>query len=1128
MRIRSDAEMFGRNGLLLGASIAALVIGCPALAQTQPTEGVTSPEETVAEQSTIEPVPDEGQPEAGTIVVTGSRIRGRPEFTSPDPVALIDPEVAKKEGKFDTAQTLQSSPIASGSTQITAAISSNFVTQGGAGTQTIDLRGLGPNRTLVLLNGRRAGPAGTRGAVAAFDLNVLPQSIIERVDVLKTGASSIYGSDAVAGVVNIFTKRDTGGLQIDANVSVPEGGGGEQYRISGIYGKEFDRGHFLVAVDYYRQKELNRGDRKYLGCPEAYTFRENGDRADLIDPRTGKFHCEDAPWGHVWTYDLEYTYFAGLEPDDPGYNGGVGFPFGNMYLQNSGRYVGDPRGLNLIQFQYPGENLGIPPAVFEPGAFSQFLAPPGWYPTGYDSGSLAVQNRYHPFVDENTIIPDTKRYTLYAEGSYELTDNIEAFAEFLANRRKTYQNGWRQIWSFGLTSDLYNTGDYFGIGTIWADGWEGYNALSPTGITNHTDSSQKVDYYRGVGGFRGDFGGFLNGWSWDTHVQYSHSKGKYRQEHFLQEIYDASSFQTQSCVGTTLPFSGKQCIDLPWTDPFFLAGQFTPEQADFMFDWEEGKTTYKQLSWEGVVTGNLFELPAGPVGVALGLHIRRDKIHDRPGDITLIENPYFDPELAEVLTDDDPDNDSDCDGGSPVSFGNWLYPCEPFHSNAWGFTASGITAGKQVTKELFGEVQIPVLSRQAFAKDLSFSAAARMTNVKATRDSDGFSDSDNGNWTYKLGANWAVNDWLRFRATYGTSFRSPALFEQFLADETSFIPQRNIDPCINWFANNAAGVINDTIAANCEAAGIPPNFGGGSITAEVASSGGIGFLEAETSKAKTASIILTPTFSFLPDTRVSFAVDYFDIEVEGEISQLGPQNIVFGCYSSEDFPNDPLCDLFTRNPDGSPVDPLAIRTITDPFINIASQRNKGLDFTLDVRHDLGRMGTFSMLIAATHQLKDDILLLAGSPEESDNGEMGSPKWVGEANFTWISPRRKWTLFYGIDYYGKTSNVDDFLEDNGGDPCIDSFNVVTGDELRGRYCPDLTAAATWYHNVSVTRTLGDDDNFELTLGVSNLFDTAPPRISVLNGGQVQMLGQTAVVSQYDFLGRRYFLNVTRRF
>lgn len=1062
---QSASRRFFRPSLMLGASLAALMAG-PAYGQTTPAE-TAPPEEVVSEEVTTQPEAQQGQPEPETIVVTGSRIRGRPEFTSPDPVTLIDPAVAKREGKFDTAETLQSSPIAAGSTQITAAISSNFVTQGGQGTQTIDLRGLGPNRTLVLLNGRRAGPAGTRGAVAAFDLNVLPQSIVSRVDVLKTGASSIYGSDAVAGVVNIFTKRDTDGLQIDANVSVPEGGGGEQYRVSAIYGVEFDRGHFLVAADYYRQKELNRGHRKYLSCPEAYTFREGGGRADLIDPRNGEFKCEDLRWGHIWTYDLEYRF---------------GFGSGNMRLPD-GRYVGNTGGVNLLQFQYPGETLGIPPANFQPGDFSQFVAPAGWFPTGYDAGSLAVQNSFHPFVNEQTLIPDTKRYTLYAEASYELTDNIEAFAEFLANRRKTYQNGWRQIWSFGNTG-LYGTfGDMY-PGTIWAQGFEGLNWLSPTGITNHSDSSQKVDYKRGVAGLRGEFGDFLKGWSWDAHVQYSHSDGRYRQEHFLQEIYDIASFQTASCVGTTLPISGKQCIDLPWTDPNFLRGEFTPEQADFMFDWEEGKTIYKQLSGELVVTGNVVELPAGPLGVALGVHVRRDSIKDTPGDITLA-------------------------------------------GNAWGFSTSGITAGDQVTKEAFGEVQVPLLRNQPFFRDLSFSGAARVTSVSAERDSDGFKDNDKGNWTYKLGANWAVNDWVRFRATYGTSFRSPALFEQFLADESSFIAQRNIDPCINWVANQAAGIINDTIAANCAAAGVPGDFGGGAITASVFSTGGIGFLEAETSKAKTASIILTPRFAFLPDTRINLAVDYIDIEVKGEIDQLGAANIVFGCYGSTAFPTDPLCALFTREAAGT-LNEFAIDNITDPFINIASQRNKALDFTLDVRHNLGRMGTLNVVLAATRQLKDDVLLLPGTPLESDNGETGSPKWAGEANFTWISPGKKWTVFYGVDFIGKTSEVPDFLEDNGGDPCIDSVNIVTGEELRGRYCPDLTTPATWYHNVSVSRAIGDRDEFELTLGVANLFDTRPPRVSTLNGGQIATIGQVPVASQYDLLGRRFFLNVTRKF
>lgn len=198
-----------RANLLIGASISALLISAPAFAQPAnqpPTPATPTPTTTdTQKQQTKDSLQQVQPPVSGdtavttndkSIVITGSRIR-QPEFTSPDPVSRIDPVIAKQSGQLDTADMLQSSPIAAGSTQITSALSSNFVTNGGPGSQTIDLRGLGPNRTLVLLNGRRAGPAGTRGGVSSFDLNVLPQSIVKNVDILKTGASSIYGSDAV-------------------------------------------------------------------------------------------------------------------------------------------------------------------------------------------------------------------------------------------------------------------------------------------------------------------------------------------------------------------------------------------------------------------------------------------------------------------------------------------------------------------------------------------------------------------------------------------------------------------------------------------------------------------------------------------------------------------------------------------------------------------------------------------------------------------------------------------------------------------------------------------------------------------------------------------------------------------
>lgn len=1033
--MNSASTRLGQKFGLASLSAMAIVMATPSYAQT---------EDTAAQG-------DEATAPEDAIVVTGSRVRLSP-FNSPDPISVIDPEIAAKEGKFDLASTLQSSPIAAGSTQITAAISSNFVTNGGPGAQTIDLRGLGANRTLVLLNGRRAGPAGTRGGVSSFDLNVLPQSIAQNVQILKTGASSVYGSDAVAGVVNIITKTDTNGLELNANVSVPFAGGGEEYRLSGIWGKTFSRGHFLIAGDYTKVKELTRGDRKYLACPEAYIFREDGSRADLIDPRTGQPKCEDLPWGHVWTYNL----VDNLQLDGPG------GPNSGLNTSPNGETV-------LMQFQYPGETLGIP-TYGAPAYGGDFGMPGGWFPTGYNAASQAVQNGYHPFVEQASIIPETSLITAYAEGSYEVSDSIEMFGEFLFNRRKTYQNGWRQFWNFGYTGDLYGSGANT---NIWAQGWEGVNLVSPTGITDQADSSQKVDYYRGVAGLRGDFG---SNWRWEAYGQYSKSIGRYRDQRILQDAYDSGNAQglqfAGSCVGTTLPVSGKQCIDLPWMDPYFLRGELTQAQKNFLFSWEEGKTVYTQLTGEATLSGDLFALPAGAVQVAFGVTARRDKINDVPGEITLA-------------------------------------------GNAWGSSASGVTAGKADTKEAFGELNVPLLADKPFFKNLTLSAAARITSVKSTRASDGVSDSDNGNWTYKIGANWALNDIVRFRASYGTSFRAPALFEQFLANETSFPSARTIDPCVRWQQGLTNGTKSQRLADNCAADGIPGAYAGGSITATAFSQGGLGQLQSETSKALVVGGVLTPKFGFLPDTTINVAVDYFDIKVKGEITQLGAANILFGCYDSEDFANEPLCNLFTRGQTG---DPLAVNQVFDQYVNIARQRNSGVDVAVNIRHDLGKLGRLSFTADMTWQTKDDFQLLPTSVATSDNGEAGSPKWVGDFRLNWQS-MGGFSLFYGINVIGKTSDVSDFVEANG-DVCVNSA-------IYGRYCPDLKTPTTFYHNISATQEIADG-RFEITAGISNLFNTRPPRVSVFNGGEIATLGPVIAASQYSFVGRRAFLNVSAKF
>ena len=184
-----------RRTVLLGTTVlAGLVLAAPAFAQkvdckATPSDPSCAPQE---------------------IVITGSRIREPANFTSPDPIQVITSEQSTARGLSDTSSILQQSTIAANATQINNNFS-GFVVNGGAGVNTVSLRGLGADRTLVLVDGQRVGPAGVSGTVGSVDLNTIPATMLDHVDILKDGSSSIYGSDAVAGVVNIVTKKNFDG-----------------------------------------------------------------------------------------------------------------------------------------------------------------------------------------------------------------------------------------------------------------------------------------------------------------------------------------------------------------------------------------------------------------------------------------------------------------------------------------------------------------------------------------------------------------------------------------------------------------------------------------------------------------------------------------------------------------------------------------------------------------------------------------------------------------------------------------------------------------------------------------------------------------------------------------------------
>ncbi|MBW8809404.1 MAG: TonB-dependent receptor plug domain-containing protein, partial [Lysobacter sp.] len=203
-----------------------------------------------------------------TVTVTGSRI-GRDTFTSVSPLQVITREETTLAGFNSTAGALQSTAVTAGSGQINNAYG-GFVTNGGPGANTLGLRGMNPTRTLILLNGRRVAPAGSRGSVGSADLNVLPSAMIDHIEILKDGASSIYGSDAIAGVVNIVTRKNINEFSVEAQYNVTEDGGGDEARYSLAWGKTGDRFSISGSFEAYDRNELNLGDRDWTKCNTDY------------------------------------------------------------------------------------------------------------------------------------------------------------------------------------------------------------------------------------------------------------------------------------------------------------------------------------------------------------------------------------------------------------------------------------------------------------------------------------------------------------------------------------------------------------------------------------------------------------------------------------------------------------------------------------------------------------------------------------------------------------------------------------------------------------------------------------------------------------------------------------------
>ncbi|MEO5628524.1 MAG: TonB-dependent receptor [Thermomonas sp.] len=931
------------------------------------------------------------------ITVTGSLLK-RVEYDTTSPVQVLTADVSADIGQVNTAEFLQQSSVAAGSTQISNQFA-GFVVEGGTGVQTVSLRGLGAQRTLVLLNGQRPGPAGTRGQVLAFDLNVIPQSILQRAEILKDGGSSIYGSDALGGVANLITRKNFDGMELGITGRVPQHGGSKTFSLSLANGWNIGKANIAAAAEYYIQEPLRFKDRDFLKCSQ-----------DLFTDASGK---------SIDRQDRSITAGTDLE----------GCP-GNLYANTvidafSGvRYIPSP----------DGKTIGLIPG-FRPRTNARYGP--------NNSGQAYYEDQLnYDFYGDQQLIDRQERFSVFVTADVNL-GAIDWTTDFLYNRRGTDTHRYRQFFPLtGGTTSISNTYKY-------TDG-SSFKSPVPTGVAQPilpfpSDQKVRIDYYYLRTGLEGLIGK-TDTWSWSANASYTRSDGDYSNLAILNS-------KSGDANPSLRPLTGGRSPTVNYFDPGFLNGTRINELVDAIGSWETGNTVYDQLLFNGVVTGELFNMPAGPVGAALGAEYRRFSIDDQPS-------------VAE-------------------STGNF-----------WGQSSAVQTKGTDNVKEVFGEVEIPLLKGKPMFESLNLNLSARAFDYASVDKSDS---------VWKIGMSWQVIPSVRLRATRGTSYRAPGLYELFLGNLSGFLSQTSIDPCINYGMSN-----NDNLRKNCAAVGVGPEYTGlGTSSATVFTQGGAGVVKPEHSNAFTAGIVLTPTAFPL-----SVALDYFDIQVNDQIAQLTAGTILGGCYGADIFPND-FCNLFVRNPANHPTEPNKIQSVFQKYVNVNKQKVRGFDLLTRFDKDYS-FGKLEVEGQATYVVEDfeeffSTAAASGFARGENNGAIGRPKL--SANLRTALKRGDWSYTWFMNYVDQTQSLTLPAELPPG---------VTYNGFVGAF-RDVVADDRLYHTLSVRY---NQPKWSVLFGIQNLLDEDPP---VVSSGVASRYGNVpAFATQYDLRGRTFFSRVDFKF
>ncbi|WP_160735412.1 TonB-dependent receptor domain-containing protein [Altericroceibacterium endophyticum] len=971
---------------------------------------------------------------SGAIVVTGSRIRSANQ-ESISPIVQVDAQEFTSRGVTRAEDLMNELP------QVFAAqgsANSNEAT----GTAQVDLRGLGPTRTLVLVNGRRLSYGSPKSIPS--DINQVPTALIESVEVLTGGASAVYGSDAIAGVVNFKLKDDFEGIKIDANIGTYQ------------HNNSDDGLRSLLDENGYEKPDSS----VWNGFTQEYSVVVGTNTSDGRGNVTayGSYRKINA----ILQADYDYSACALAATGDNGEEFACG---GSGYAYPSNFTITDPVGL-----------AGVP---------TQFTPSNGEFAAGRNQFNYAPYNYYQR--------PD-QRYTLGAMGHYELTPDIVPYFEVgYMDDSSTAQiapgaiAGGINGSSGGLNCDnalLSAQQQQFLCGAAGLPTGSIYDAngayIGPEAVADgvlitrrNVEGGNRRDEihhatFRMVGGVRGNIN---DAFTYDVSATYS--KVNYDSRFYgnsntdnvanaLNAIVDqrpgSDTFGQVVCAINADAISGNddsRCSPLD-----LVSGQaFSPEAANYISEIQTitGSTALTDII--ASVSGDLGEygvqLPwaSQGVGIAFGVEYRKN---------TLDYNP-------------------------DQAYQNSAEPEYP-------------VSGSTTAKEIFGEINIPLVEDMPFFKLLSVEGAYR------------YSDYDTGfkTHTYKAGLNWAPTSSLRFRGSYQRAVRAPNVIELFASQsifeaELTELANGSFDPC--------SGATPFATLEQCERTGVTAaQYGNivdnpsGQFNALI---GGNPDLQPEKADTWALGTVFTPTF--LPGFNLS--VDYFNITVDDLIGSVNPTLSLNKClYDADDY----SCSLIKRGQGGT------LYLTNDGYferinLNTGSLKTAGIDINANYRVRTDTMGSINFNLVGTYLDKYETKPLPTSSEEDIyectglyGGLCGRPRpeWRHKFVTSWNTP---WSLDVNLTWRYVSSVK---VSQTSSQPALQGSFSELNRELGARNYFDLSMGYDVF------------DNVRFTFGVNNIFDKNPPLTTtsaIEDGGNGNTYPQF-----YDATGRYIFSGLSVKF